>query len=72
MDDALSMQQVESICDLCGEQCDGTVGPRQFERLKELGDDVGVSVLLAEGVEDGKGFVMNTAENLRFLLETDA
>ena len=27
--------------------------------------------VIAEGVEDGKGFVMNTAENLRFLLETD-
>ena len=69
MDDALSMQHVESVCDLGGESCDGTVGPRQFERLKKLGDDVGVSVLLSKGVEDGQGFVMNATEDLRFLLE---
>lgn len=69
MDYALSMQHVESVCDLCGESCDGAVRAWQFERMKELGDDVGVPVLLAEGVEDGQGFVMNAAEDLRFLLE---
>ena len=70
MDDALSMQHFESVCNLCGESCDGMVGPRQFKRLQEFGDDVGVPGLLAEGVECGQGFVVNAAENLRLLFKS--
>ena len=70
MDDAVCVQHVEGVRNLRGELCDGTVRARQFERLKKLGDDVGVSVLLSKGVEDGQGFVMNAAKDLRFLLET--